>query len=1065
MSLFDASEAENRLKAQPLVARMWSLLAADRLGSVISCRLPLAGKIALAILIALPFVCLMANGSAWANDVPYGVGDWSETFGNHRARIRVDAKTDVAWVHIPWRRRDAKPEAKEIIVIDAATNKRVNDVLRAKIDRESGDLFFRPATAPGDYYVYYMPYQHTGLPYSPTVVYAAPTDNAAVAWKKTCEPLAKRILAGNTVGIVAARVLEIQAINDFHRFDPMEVVATAEEMQKLRAANAGRPYLLFPEDRRYPIRMTDELPLRWIKSGPRNRFEGEASRGDYYVFQVGVYAIGQDLKNVRVRFSPLSSAAGVISADAMQCFNAGGIDCFGRPFVRTIDVPKGRVQALWMGVQVPKDAMPGVYQGDVTVSADRVPDTTVRVSLTVADKLIEKAGDAELWRLSRLRWLNSTIGLDDEVFPPFVPVIVREQSQTIDILGRRVRIADGGLFDSIQSTFGASVDRADAPPREILAAPMRFIAEPSGSPLSWTWEKPKFTSKATGAVCWESTSRADGLELRCRAKMDCDGYVNYYWTLHATQPVDLKDIWLEIPMRREVAKYMMGLGRKGGYRPAAWRWKWNVKCANNQFWLGDVNAGLHCKLKHTEPRWDLYTLEESGTYRDWSNNGQGGCNVEESGDQVVARAYTGPCKLTAGQDLHFNFGLQITPIKMLDKQHWQWRYFHSEQVQTVEAMAAQGATLVNIHQGNALIPNINYPFLTADKLSAYIKQVHAKGIKVKLYYTVRELTNYIAEFWPVRSLGNEVFASGPGFRLADLFEDTQKRKAPPAATGGSWLCEHVITGYVPAWHTHLGNGHQDAAIATAGMTRWHNYYLEGLAWLLKDMDADGLYLDGIGYDREIMKRVRKTMQRTKPGGLIDLHSGNNFHPEYGLGNCANQYMEHLSCIDSLWFGEGFNYNERPDYWLVEIAGIPYGLFGEMLQDGGNPWRGMVYGMTNRLGWGGQPQGIWKLWDDFGIQNARMIGYWDPACPIKTGRNDVPATAYVRDGKTLVAIASWAPNGVKCKFQIDWKSLKLDPAKAKLSAGEIKGFQAKAEFRPTDEIPVSAGRGWLLLLHE
>ena len=29
--------------------------------------------------------------------------------------------------------------------------------------------------------------------------------------------------------------------------------------------------------------------------------------------------------------------------------------------------------------------------------------------------------------------------------------------------------------------------------------------------------------------------------------------------------------------------------------------------------------------------------------------------------------------------------------------------------------------------------------------------------------------------------------------------------------------------------------------------------------------VDGIYLDGIGYDREIMKRVRKVMDRAQPG--------------------------------------------------------------------------------------------------------------------------------------------------------------------------------------------------------
>ena len=208
--------------------------------------------------------------------------------------MQVAAKADAVWVHIPWRRRDATPDKKEIIVIDAATNRRVQNVLRVHVDREFGDLLFQPPTAPGEYYVYYLPYRYIGCIWWPTTVYTLPTDTAQAAWAKACQPLAKRMTAGDTQGIPAAKVLEFQLINDFHRFDPMEVPATAAEMRKLLAAHAGKPYLLFPEDRRFPIRMTDELPLRWIRSGPSDSFRGAACRGEYYVFQVGVYAIGAE---------------------------------------------------------------------------------------------------------------------------------------------------------------------------------------------------------------------------------------------------------------------------------------------------------------------------------------------------------------------------------------------------------------------------------------------------------------------------------------------------------------------------------------------------------------------------------------------------------------------------------------------------------------------------------------------------------------------------------------------------------------------------------------------------
>ena len=440
--------------------------------------------------------------------------------------------------------------------------------------------------------------------------------------------------------------------------------------------------------------------------------------------------------------------------------------------------------------------------------------------------------------------------------------------------------------------------------------------------------------------------------------------------------------------------------------------------------------------------------------------------MEEVGpDQVVVSAYTGARKIAAGEELHFNFGLLITPAKPLDRDHWKWRYYHTQFGDPpIAAIAPTGATVVNVHQGDPLNPYINYPFAAADKLSAYAADADARQMKVKIYYTIRELSNYAAEFWTLRSLGDEVYTHGAGFKLADQF-DKQHAAAPPTAGGGSWLREHAVADYVSAWHTPLGNGRCDAAIATTGLSRWHNYYIEGLGWLIKNVGIDGLYLDGVGYDREIMKRVRKTMQRTKPGCLIDFHAGNSFQPQYGLANPANQYMELFPFIDSLWYGEGFNYNESPDYWLVEVSGIPYGLFGEMLEGGGNPWRGMIYGMTGRLGWGGNPRPLWKLWDRFGIQDARMIGYWDDACPVKTGRKDVLATAYVRKGKTLVAIASWAKERVELKPQIDFAALGLDPRRAHWFAPTVAGIQSRRLFQPGEAIPVEPGRGWLLLLDE
>jgi hypothetical protein len=65
---------------------------------------------------------------------------------------------------------------------------------------------------------------------------------------------------------------------------------------------------------------------------------------------------------------------------------------------------------------------------------------------------------------------------------------------------------------------------------------------------------------------------------------------------------------------------------------------------------------------------------------------------------------------------------------------------------------------------------------------------------------------------------------------------------------------------------------------------------------------------------------------------------------------------------------------------------------------------------------------------------------------------------------LIAIASWVPEDTKVKLNIDWKALGIDPAKATLTAPDINNFQPGNKFGINDEIPVSKGKGWLLILN-
>jgi hypothetical protein len=76
-----------------------------------------------------------------------------------------------------------------------------------------------------------------------------------------------------------------------------------------------------------------------------------------------------------------------------------------------------------------------------------------------------------------------------------------------------------------------------------------------------------------------------------------------------------------------------------------------------------------------------------------------------------------------------------------------------------------------------------------------------------------------------------------------------------------------------------------------------------------------------------------------------------------------------------------------------------------------------------------------------------------------------ATAYVKPGKTLVALASWAPEKTEVRLQIDWKALGLDGSKARLVAPEVKDFQPAKTWQPDEPIAVEPKRGWLIYFAE
>jgi len=847
----------------------------------------------------------------------------------------------------------------------------------------------------------------------------------------------------------------------------MNKSASPEHLKTFLSGHPGRQFFTFPESRERPIRMLDSVPEVWLdrSAAAMNGFSGAAKPGEYYVFQVGVFAARAALNDIKVKLSSLQGT-GVLSD--VTCFNAGGISYLGKPFTKRLDLAHGGVLPLWFGVRIPKNAA-GLYTGKVTIAPAGMSPRIVNVSLKVGGPVVEDDGVDDADRLSRLSWLNTRVALDDSITNRYIPLT--RENRTISILGRKIRLGDDGLPVEILSYFDkdnlALVDRGSP----ILSGPVRFVAE-GEKPLAFRAGAIRYTDHSPAGTSWETRLENPSLVLDVHGRAEYDGFLGYEVTVRPLKDMTVKDIRLEIPMEKSKSEYIMGLDHEGGRRTEdKWSWKWDVVNKNQDgVWVGGINGGLRVRLKGANFRSQLvniyYPFGPLNEPESWGNNGKGGVTVNTEGAGAVVRAFSGQRLLRKDSVYRFIFELLVTPFRLIDRNiQYGDRYFHSDIDTSTNFIATakeHGANVVVVHHKKDIYPYIDYPFSpeNVDSLKAFIDRAHDAGLKMKIYYTTRELSVKTPEIWALRSLNNEIIYPGPGMAARTLVNPTAVHP---------WLGANFKKDFIPGWVATFQHGRfkgkQDLAILTRPDSRMNNFYLGGLDWMCKHLRIDGLYLDDLAMDRETLRRARKILDRQRPWARIDMHTWNHYNQYGKWANSLYLYMDLLPYMDQLWVGEARDYDKPADYWLVEVSGIPFGLTSQMLNKGGNAWRGMVFGITDRFGWYRSitPEYIWKFWDEHDFLHKRMTGFWDQDIAVKTDNPNAVASTFQDAGETIIAVANWTDTVQTCRLAIDWHKLGLSPDAVTTGIPGLRDFQDQRAVDLSKPLELPAAKGYMIVL--
>ncbi len=736
------------------------------------------------------------------------------------------------------------------------------------------------------------------------------------------------------------------------------------------------------------------------------------SKNEIFVLQVAVLSEADDV------IESISTDSRLI----VSCINTDIVDKYGRKSSNTVKLKVNTIQPLFFTVQKTDEC--AEFENAVITMNTEKESREFTVCFELADIPVVNNGYNDLWRLSRLNWLNSSLAIDETLVKPFVSPDLSDDC--LAVLGREISLGDNGLPQQVCSKFDEAVQLCSDVQKKLFAKPAEFVIGDyslNGGQTESTAYNNRIENRT---VCTD-----DNMDTEILSVLRYDGQMEYSVKITPKRDFTVSDASLNFYINKDCTRLMHGLGHRASAAENL-SFKWDNDKQQDSVFIGAVNCGMRVKFKAENYRRPLINifyknLPLNVPVTTWDNNGRGGIGVRVNDCCTNICAYTGEFEFKKGEIRTFNFELHFTPFKQIDyKKTFGVRYSHSndlrDEYKEIDRAAKNGLNYVTFHQGNMIMPFINYPFYEVDRLKKAVSYAREKGIGIKLYYTEREHSNHMAETFVYKALGDEII-----LRKQGVSHSWQKEKP-------QWLVDNFGADIIPGWfvkykHGKYKNDH-DISFIVRPDTRLDNYYIEGLNWLVENVGIKGIYIDDTSLDRTTLERAKKILDKTD--GLIDMHMWNHEEPRAGDASCLNLYAELLPFLDSIWLGEGFFYKKySPEYMLCEVSGIPYGVTGQMLEGGGDFYAGILYGMNNRFGWGyTNAVQMYRAWDDFGISDSRMLGYWHSENPVKTDNENVLATVYLKENKALICLYNFSDKREGFSIKIDNKLMGFYPASSK-----------------------------------
>ena len=678
-------------------------------------------------------------------------------------------------------------------------------------------------------------------------------------------------------------------------------------------------------------------------------------------------------------------------------------------------------------------------------------------------------------------WLGTADGISRKVPAPWTPVKTSQAGGgvAVECWGRRYEFDARGFAKAIESGG-----------HSLLAGPVRLVAKSGGREIRLTKSTLEMVGEQPDQAVLATERSGGGLSLRAHTAIEFDGIARVDWILSSQKPVTLDSVVLEMPVRKEYAKYLyLYPGRWGSVENAMALPSRTVKMGFRPYiWLGDDDRGLAWFAESNEG---------------WFNRDpERAVEIRRGGDAITLRLHlvSSPVNLVPGTgdgsqftgtgtqagvtghtvgELRYTFGLQATPVKPVEQDAWDNRTIcigQHDLTPTGSEWDASKAASTDHSAGP--MAGITTQGGGWDISTALLDRLAASGVRTVIFFEYWADAEGHARTVHTKRLKRAVKACHDrDMKVLFYFSFLISDLAPEWRDFGK-DCIVIPKGGYPIFH--YAPQPDQSAWCVCLRSQWQDFLAEGIARVMDEFDIDGTYHDGTELPfgcrntnhgcgtlrpdgsiaptypifgvRSAMRRIYEVVKSRKPDGQLNVH------------NSTCMTMPTLEWGTSYWDGEQFQNLPRAkdigtllplDGFRAEFMGRQWGVPAEFLCTG--------HAFTHEEAWSFsllhdvpvRPMGplkeldlasaIWRAMDEFGRKESEWLPYWNNEQYVKVS----PQGAYVslyrhpRNG-VLAVVSNLGGKAAEIKVTLSLEGLGLGATIA-----QVKDAMTGKRLRPGD----------------